>query len=123
MLGAALYAAGDILLLAPTGPSHPPFPVDLSGDRLLRRRVKLFELMATLPHWHLRWGALLGVIGGPFTLAGTWLFYRGIESAGPAVALPPTLLFVVASVIGPFVHGSFAHFAETVQAIYGVSEA
>lgn len=93
MVGAALYAAGDVLLLAPNAAAHGqrrPLPVSVSGDWVLRRRVTLLEGLASLPHWRLRWGALLGVIGAPLTVAGLWLFYRGVTPAGPWLALPPT---------------------------------
>lgn len=126
MVGAALYAAGDVLLLAPNASEHGerrPLPVDVRGDRVLRRRVALLEVIASLPYWRLRWGALLGVIAAPLTVAGLWLFYRGVEPAGPWLALPPTLLFLAATVTGPFVHGSFAYVGETVQALYRVGEA
>jgi hypothetical protein len=126
MLGAALYVAGDLLLLAPVvaahGP-HRPLPLDVSGDRILRRRARLLEELACLPPWRLRWGALLGVIGAPFTLAGVWLFYQSVSETGPWLALPPSLLFVAVTVIGPFVHGSFAYVGDTVQILYDVTEA
>ncbi len=125
MVGAALYAAGDVLLLAPHAAARGdrrPLPVDVSNDRILRRRVALLEELARLPYWRLRWGALLGVIGAPLTIAGLWLFYRSVSSAGPWLALPPTMLFLAATVTGPFVHGSFAYVGETVQALYAVDE-
>jgi hypothetical protein len=125
MVGSALYAAGDVLLLAPRVAAHQPrrpLPVDVSGDRVLRRRVELLEVMASLPYWRLRWGSLLGAIAAPLTLAGIWLFYRGSVPAGPWLALPPTLLLVAAMAAGPFVHGSFGYVGETVQALYRVSE-
>jgi hypothetical protein len=126
MFGAALYVAGDVLLLAPIvadhGP-HRPLPLDVSGDRILRRRARLLEELARLPPWRLRWGALLGVFGAPLTLAGVWLFYRSVSEAGPWLALPPTLMFVAVTVIGPFVHGSFAYVGDTVQILYEVTGA
>jgi hypothetical protein len=126
MFGSTLYAAGDVLLLAPTAAAHQerrPFPVDVSGDWALRRRVPLFEELARLPYWRLRWGALLGVIGAPLTAAGLWLFYEGISPAGPWLTLPPTLLFLAATIAGPFVHGSFGYVGDVVQTLYTVSEA
>jgi hypothetical protein len=125
MVGSALYAAGDVLLLAPDAAAHGdkrPLPVDVSSDRILRRRAALLEELARLPYWRLQWGALLGVIGAPLTVAGLWLFYRSVSSAGPWLALPPTMLFLAATVTGPFVHGSFAYVGETVQALYAVDE-
>ena len=125
MLGSAIYAAGDVLLLAPDAAAHGdrrPLPVDVSHDRVLRRRSALLEDLARLPYWRLRWGALLGVIGAPLTVAGLWLFYRSLSPAGPWLALPPTMLFLAASVTGPFVHGSFAYVGETVQTLHAVEE-
>jgi hypothetical protein len=126
MLGSTLYAAGDVLLLAPTAASRRdrrPFPIDVSGDRVLRRRVPLLEELARLPYWRLRWGALLGVIGAPVTVAGLWLFYEGVSPAGLWLALPPTLLFLAATIAGPFVHGSFGYVGDAVQTLYAVSDA
>jgi hypothetical protein len=125
MLGAALYAVGDVLLLAPgvgTVGDRRPFPIDTGNDRILRRRVTLLADLARLPYWRLRWGALLGVIGAPLTVGGLWLFYRGILPAGPGLAVPPTLLFLYAAITGPFVHGSFAYVGETAQALYTADE-
>ena len=125
MVGSALYAVGDVLLLAPNVAAHGdrrPLPVDVSNDRILRRRAALLEDLARLPYWRLQWGALLGVIGAPLTVAGLWLFYRSVSTAGPWLALPPTMLFLAATVAGPFVHGSFAFVGETVQSLYAVDE-
>ena len=125
VVGSLLYAAGDVLLLAPDAAAHGdrrPFPVDVSNDRILRRRAALLENLARLPYWRLRWGALLGIIGAPLTVAGLWLFYRSVSPAGPWLALPPTMLLLAATVTGPFVHGSFAYVGETVQALYVVDE-
>jgi uncharacterized protein DUF6796 len=125
ILGSAIYAAGDVLFLAPNVFTHGerrPLPVDVSNDRILRRRAGLLEDLARLPYWRLRWGALLGVIGAPLTLAGLWLFYRSVLPAGAWTAVPPTMLFLAATVAGPFVHGSFAYVGETVQTLYAVDE-
>ena len=92
-------------------------------DGVLRRRVALLENLACLPPWRLRWGALLGVMGAPLTIAGLWLFYRGVLPAGPLIAVPPTILFLGVAVVGPFVHGSFSYVGETVQLLYEVEEA
>lgn len=125
MLGAALYAAGDVLLLAPTAAAHDarrPLPIDVSQDRILRRRGALLEDLARLPYWRQRWGALLGVIGAPLTVAGLWLFYRSVSAAGPWLAVPPALLLLAAACTGPFVHGSFAYVGDMVQALYEARE-
>jgi hypothetical protein len=124
LVGSVLYAAGDVLLLAPTAAEHrprQPLPVDVSQDRVLRRRVALLENLACLPPWRLRWGALLGVMGAPLTVAG-WLFYRGLLTAGSWTAVPPTILFLGVAVVGPFVHGSFAYVGDTVQLLYEMEE-
>jgi hypothetical protein len=126
MVGTALYAAGDVLLLAPSAAAHGerrPLPVDVSNDRIMRRRAALLEELARLPYWRLQWGALLGVLGAPLTVAGLWLFYRSVSPAGPWLALPPTMLLLAAAVTGPFVHGSFAFVGQTVQALFAVDEA
>lgn len=126
IFGSALYAAGDVLLLAPEAAEHRerrPLPIDATQDRVLRRRISLLEDLAQLPHWRLRWGALLGVIGGPLTLGGLWLLYRGLEIAGPTAAIPPTLLLLAATVAAPYVHGSFGSVGETVHALYAVDDA
>jgi hypothetical protein len=125
MIGAVLYAIGDVLFLAPEAAAHAerrPFPVDVSNDRILRRRAPLLEDLARLPYWRLRWGALLGVIGAPLTLAGLWMFYRSVLPAGPWLAVPPTMLLLAATVTGPFVHGSFAYVGETAQALYAADD-
>jgi hypothetical protein len=125
MLGSALYAAGDVLLLAPEAAEHRDrqrLPIDVSDDRVLRRRATLLEDLARLPYWRLRWGALLGVIGAPLTVAGVWLFYGGVSPAGPWLALPPAILFLAAAIAGPFVHGSFAYVGDTVQALYAAND-
>src|SRR4029450_10627112 len=99
-----------------------PLPVDVSQDRVLRRRVTLLENLACLPPWRLRWGALLGVVGAPLTVVGLWLFYRGVLPAGPWTAIPPTILFLGVAVVGPFVHGSFADVGETGESLAVMEE-
>jgi hypothetical protein len=77
MLGATLYAIGDVLLLASnvgTCGDRQPFPVDVQQDRILRRRATLLADLARLPYWRLRWGALLGVMGAPLTVGGSGSF-------------------------------------------------
>lgn len=125
MVGSIVYGLGDVLFLAVEAAAHGerrPFPVDVSNDRILRRRAPLLEDLARLPYWRLRWGALLGVIGAPLTVAGLWMFYRSVLPAGPWLAVPPTMLLLAATVTGPFVHGSFAYVGETAQALYTVDD-
>jgi hypothetical protein len=73
--------------------------------------------MVVLPAWRLMWGGLLGVFATSLVLAGFWQVYQGLAPAGAHLALPPVLLFVCASVLGAYVHGSFMHLGESVQAL------
>lgn len=121
LVGSALYVIGDVLLLAPAAAAHQPrrpFPVDVSQDRVLRRRASMLEDLACLPPWRLRWGALFGVIGSPLTVLGLWLFYRVLLPAGAWHAAAPALLMLGATVAGPFVHGAFGFVGETAQLVY-----
>jgi hypothetical protein len=112
MLGALLYAAGDVLLLAGRAelarhPNLQPHAKLLSGT----------ERMAELPWPRLMWGGLLGVFATPLVLAGLWLLYSGLAPAGPWAAWPPVLLFGLGFILAPFVHGSFIYLGEYVQAL------
>ncbi|MCE7981828.1 MAG: hypothetical protein DYG89_11585 [Caldilinea sp. CFX5] len=126
IIGAAIYAIGDVLLLADkVGPvkSLTGLLVDLTGYPPLQRRAHRLVAMARLPRWRLVWGGLLGVFAAPLTLAGVWQVYQGLQPAGIWWALPPTLLFAYATVIGPFIHGSFIHLGATVQTLNALQEA
>jgi hypothetical protein len=77
--------------------------------------------MVIFPPRRLIWGALLGVFSTPLILAGFWQVYQGLGS-GEALTFLTTLLFIVASVIGAFVHGTFYYMGEYVQALNKVED-
>jgi len=115
-LGALVYAIGDVLLLSSNAnladyPQLQPYARLLSGA----------EKMVVLPWRRLIWGGLLGVFATLLVLPGFWLVFQGLIPAGLWLALPPVLLFVCASVVGAFVHGSFIYLGEYVQALNQVS--
>ncbi|HEX9386954.1 MAG TPA: DUF6796 family protein [Anaerolineales bacterium] len=111
MLGAIIYAIGDVFLLAGKArledyPKLQPYAKLLSGT----------ERMVALPHWRLFWGGLLGVFATPLVLIG-FIPVWGSSQAGGYLMLPPFLLFFLATLIAPFVHGSFIYLGEYVQAL------
>ena len=117
LVGALLYAIGDVLLLASKASleDHPrlkPFSKLLSDA----------EKMVVLPPNRMIWGALLGVFATPLVLAGLWQVYQGLNGANQALTLITGLLFAVASVIGAFVHGTFYYMGEYVQALNKVED-
>jgi len=117
LLGAFLYAIGDVLLLAGKAsldnyPRLKPFSKLLSSA----------ERMVILPPNRMIWGALIGVFSTPLILAGFWQVYRGLSGASEALTLVTGLLFAVASVIGAFVHGTFYYMGEYVQALNKVED-
>lgn len=117
LLGAFLYAIGDVLLLASKAslenyPRLKPFAKLLSDA----------EKMVVLPPSRMIWGALLGVFATPLVLAGFWQIYHGLSGANPLLTLLTGLLFAVASVIGAFVHGTFYYMGEYVQALNKVED-
>jgi hypothetical protein len=117
LLGAFLYAVGDVLLLASrvsfeNYPRLKPFAKLLSDT----------ERMVVLPPTRLMWGALLGVFAKPLILAGFWKVYRGLNGAHASLILVTGLLFAIASVIGAFVHGTFYYMGEYVQALNKVED-
>lgn len=117
LAGALLYAVGDVLLLAGKAslenyPRLKPFAKLLSDA----------EKMVAVPPARLIWGALLGVFATPLVLAGFWQVYRGLNGSGDTLTLVTVLLFVAASVIGAFVHGTFYYMGEYVQALNKVEE-
>jgi hypothetical protein len=123
IVGSFLYALGDVLLLAPKVGAvrqAPTLQLDVQAYPELRRRVDLLAGLAALPQWRLEWGGLLGVFAAPLMLAGIWLVYQGLRPARMWLALPPVLLFAYATVIGPFIHGSFIFLGESVQALDAV---
>lgn len=112
ILGALVYALGDVLLLASKA--------DLKDYPALQAHAKLLsgaEKMVVLSWKRLAWGGLLGVFATPLVLAGFWQVYTGLTPAGRLAALPPFLLFACASIVGAFVHGTFIYMGEYVQAL------
>jgi hypothetical protein len=118
LLGAFLYAIGDVLLLAGK--------ISLEDYPRLKPFAKLLsdaEKMVVLPPGRLIWGALLGVFATPLVLAGFWQVYQGLNGANGSLAFTTGLLFAIASVIGAFVHGTFYYMGEYVQALNKVDDA
>jgi hypothetical protein len=118
LLGAFLYAIGDVLLLASKA-SFENYP----RLKPFRKLLSDAEKMVVLPPRRMIWGALLGVFATPLVLAGFWQVYQGLRGANEALTLLTGLLFAVASVIGAFVHGTFYYMGEYVQALNRVEEA
>lgn len=117
LLGAILYAIGDVLLLAGKA--------TLEGFPRLQRFAKLLssaERMVVLQPNRMIWGALLGVFATPLVLAGFWQVYQGLRGADATLTLVTGLLFAIASVLGAFVHGSFYYLGEYVQALNRVED-
>ena len=117
LLGAFLYAIGDVLLLASKAslenyPRLKPFAKLLSDA----------EKMAVLPPTRLMWGALLGVIATPLVITGYWQVLQGLNGANESLALTTVILLGIASVIGAFVHGTFYYMGEYVQALNKVED-
>ena len=117
MLGATLYAIGDVLLLASKAslddyPKLKPFAKLLSDA----------ERMVALSPNRMIWGALLGVFATPLVLLGFWQVYQGLGGANASLALATVGLFGIASVTGAFVHGTFYYMGEYVQALNNVEE-
>ena len=117
ILGATIYAIGDVLLLASK--------VNLDDYPNLIRFQKLLsdaEKMVVLSPNRMIWGALLGVFATPLILTGYWQVYQGLSGANEALAITTILLFGSATVIGAFVHGTFYYMGEYVQALNKVDE-
>jgi hypothetical protein len=117
LIGAFLYATGDVLLLAGKAslenyPRLTPFAKLLSGS----------ERMVALPPSRLIWGALLGVFSTPLVLAGFWQVYQGLDGANASWTLITFLLFASASIICAFVHGTFYYMGEYVHALNDVQD-
>jgi len=118
LLGAFLYAIGDVLLLAgkvslDDYPKLKPFAKLLSGA----------ELMVTLPPNRMIWGALLGVFATPLVLLGIWQVYQGLGATQDWVVLATVGLFGFGSVVGAFVHGTFYFMGEYIHALNKVDGA
>lgn len=117
LTGTLLYAIGDVLLLASK--------VNLDEYPKLKPFLKLLddaEKMVVLTPQRMTWGALLGVFGTPLVLAGYWQIYQGLTGANGSLVLTTVILFVCASVIGAFVHGTFYYLGEYVLALNNVDE-
>jgi hypothetical protein len=117
LIGAFLYAIGDVLLLASKAsldhyPKLKPFAKLLSDA----------EKMVVLSPNRMIWGALIGVFATPLILAGFWQVYQGLNGADQTLTLITVLLFAIASVIGAFVHGTFYYMGEYVQALNKVED-
>jgi len=117
ILGALVYAVGDVLLLASK--------VSLADYPKLKPFAKLLsdaEKMVVLSPARLMWGALIGVFATPLILLGYWQVYQGLSGGTDWVVLTTVGLFGIASVIGAFVHGTFYYMGEYVQALNQVEE-
>nr|WP_157878634.1 DUF6796 family protein [Streptomyces chattanoogensis] len=116
ILASIAWLLGDILLLGKPMASSDRYPIlgaydGVTGD----------SLAAMLPAstTRLAWGALLGVLTGPFYLAACWHLYRGLRPARRLLSLPPFLLLATGFVLAPFVHGSFFYWGQAAKAVHG----
>ena len=117
LLGAFLYAIGDVLLLASKA--------SLNDYPKLKPYAKLLsdaEKMVVLSPNRMIWGALIGVFSTPLILLGFWQVYQGLDGGNAWAALATFGLFGTASIIGAFVHGSFYYMGEYIQALNKVDE-
>ena len=117
LLGALLYAVGDVLLLASK--------VNVDDYPKLKPFAKLLsdaEKMVVLSPRRMIWGALLGVFATPLVVAGFWQVYQGLNGANASAVLTTVGLFGIASIMGAFVHGTFYYMGEYVQALNNVKE-
>lgn len=117
ILGAFIYAVGDVLLLAGK--------IDINEYPKLKPFQKLLsdaEKMLSLSSEKMLWGALLGVFSTPLILAGFWQVYQGLAGGNETLRLITGILFAIASVIGTFVHGTFFYMGEYVKALNSVNE-
>lgn len=117
LLGAFLYAIGDVLLLASK--------VNLDDYPKLKPFAKLLsdaEKMVVISPNRMIWGALLGVFATPLVAAGFWQIYHGLNGANASAVLITVLLFATGSIIGAFVHGTFYYMGEYIHALNKVEE-
>lgn len=117
LVGAFIYAVGDVLLLASKVrlddyPKLKPFAKLLSDS----------EKMVVLSPTRLTWGALIGVFATPLMLFGFWQVYQGLSGANASLVLATVGLFGTASIIGAFVHGTFYYMGEYVHALNNVDD-
>src|SRR5688500_11539385 len=101
LLGALLYAVGDVLLLA----SKASFE-DYPRLKPFRKLLSDAEKMVVLPPSRMIWGALIGVFATPLVLAGFWQVYQGLNGANATLTLITGFLFATASVIRSEEHTS-----------------
>lgn len=112
IIGALLYAIGDVLLLASK--------VNMDDYPRLKPFAKLLsdsEKMVVLSPSRMMWGALIGVFSTPLMLIGFWQVYQGLGATNDWAVLTTVGLFGTATVIGAFVHGSFFYLGEYIQAL------
>ena len=117
LLGAFLYATGDVLLLASK--------VNLNDYPKLKPFAKLLsdaEKMVVLSPNRMIWGALLGVFATPLVAVGFWQIYQGLSGANASAVIATVLLFGVGSILGEFVHGTFYYMGEYINALNKVEE-
>jgi hypothetical protein len=117
LLGAFLYAIGDVLLLASK--------VNIDEYPRLKTFAKLLsdsEKMVVLSPNRMMWGALIGVFATPLMLVGFWQVYQGLSGSNVWFIGATVSLFGIASIIGAFVHGSFFYMGEYVHALNKVNE-
>ncbi|HSL44614.1 MAG TPA: DUF6796 family protein [Anaerolineales bacterium] len=117
LVGALLYAIGDVLLLASKA-SLENYPRLKPYSKLLSDAEKMVVLSPN----RMIWGALLGVFATPLVLAGFWQVYQGLQGADQNLTLITAFLFAIASIIGAFVHGTFYYMGEYVQALNKVED-
>ncbi len=117
LLGALLYAIGDVLLLA-SKVNLDEYPKLKPFARLLSDSEKMVGLSPN----RMMWGALVGVFSTPLILLGFWQVYQGLSGANAWAGLATVGLFGTASVIGAFVHGSFFYMGEYVRALNEVRD-
>jgi hypothetical protein len=119
LVGAALYAMADVLILAyHVGPLQdiPATAIDFEASEKWRRRATMLTCMSKIPPKRLVWGGLQGVFVTPLVMTGAWLLYHALKPAGPWLSIPVALLWLGAYPIGAFIHGSFIYFGLSVQA-------
>lgn len=119
LVGAALYALADVLLLAHHIGPRQPIPstaIDFEASERWRRRANMLICMSKLPWKRLVAGGLLGVCLTPLVMSGSWVLYHALAPAGPWWSTPVALLWLGAYPIGAFIHGSFIYLGGAVQA-------
>jgi hypothetical protein len=119
LVGAALYAMADVLILAyHVGRLQeiPATAIDFEASEKWRRRANMLVCMSKIPWRRLVWGGLQGVFVTPLVMTGAWVLYHALQPAGPWLSVPVALLWLADSPIGAFIHGSFIYLGGAVQA-------